>query len=52
MDVAPLFFWSFLGFSTVGLGNSSRLERLFCVQKEEGGVAYETVMLILGYLEG
>ncbi|RVW37121.1 Transposon TX1 uncharacterized 149 kDa protein [Vitis vinifera] len=31
---------------------ANRLERLFCGQEEEGGVANGTVMLVLGYLEG
>ena len=52
MDVALLFFWSFLGFFIFGKGNPFRLERLFCGQEEEGGVATGTVMLVLGYLEG
>ena len=51
MDVAPLFFWSFLGLSAFGKGNPFRLERLFCGQEEEGDVATGTVMLVLGYLE-
>ena len=46
------FFWSFLGFSAFGKGNSHRLERLFCGQEEEGDMANGTVMLVLGYLEG
>ncbi|RVX04483.1 putative ribonuclease H protein [Vitis vinifera] len=29
-----------------------RLERLLCGQEEKGGVAFGTVMLVLGYLEG
>ena len=51
MNFAPLFLWSFLGFSAFGEGNSYRLERLFCGQEEEGGVAFGAVMLVLGYLE-
>ena len=52
MDVALLFFWSFLGFSAFGKGNPFRLKRFFCGQEEEGGMATRTVMLVLGYLEG
>ena len=51
MDFAPLFLWSFLGFSTFNEGNTHRLERLLCGQEEEGGVAFGAVMLVLGYLE-
>ena len=52
MNVAPRIFWSFLGLSAFGKGNPVRLERLFCGQEEEGGVAIGTFMLVLGYLEG
>ena len=45
MNVAPLFFWSFLCLSAFGKGNPVRLERLFCWQEEEGGVAYGTLIL-------
>ena len=52
MDVAPFFFWSFLGFSSFGEGNPLRMKGLFCGKEEEGGVAIGTVMFVLGYMEG
>ena len=48
IDHLLFFFLSFLGFSTFGKGNLFRLERFFCGQKEEDGVATGTVMLVLG----
>ena len=36
MDVAPFFFWSFLGFSSFSEGNPFRMEGLFCGKEEEG----------------
>ena len=51
MNFAPLFLWSFLGFSAFDERNSHRLERLLRGQEEEGGVAFKAVMLVLGCLE-
>ena len=52
MDVAPFFFWSFLGFSSFGEGNLLGWRGSFVGKKRKAGVAIGTVMFVLGYMEG